>query len=81
MHEVAALLLRSAAGWVEHHQTTDATSVFQNRDAILTVLPNGSWECISSQGFTQRIRRGTVLNLKRFLNDFAAPNPRRVADP
>ena len=76
MHEVAALLLRSAPDWIEHHQTTGGTLVFYNRDAILRMFPNGFWECISGQGFTQRIRRGTVHELERFLNDFAAANPR-----
>jgi hypothetical protein len=75
MHEVATLLMRSAPGWIEH-QTMDATFVFQCRDAILTVFPDGSWKCVIPQGVTQAIRQGTVHNLEQFLNDFAAANLR-----
>jgi hypothetical protein len=74
MHEVATILMRYAPGWLEH-QTSDEAFVFQNRDAIMTIFPDGSWRCTIPQGLTQAIRQGSVHTLERFLAEFAVANP------
>jgi hypothetical protein len=74
MHEAATILMRSAPGWVEH-QASDANFLFQYKDAVMTVFPDGSWRCVIPQGYTQAIRSGNLNNLERFLQDFAAANP------
>ncbi len=74
MHEVATILMRATPGWIEH-ATSDATFVFQYKDAIMTIFPDGSWRCVSPQGLTQAVSKGNVNNLEEFLNEFAAANP------
>ena len=74
MHEMATILMRSRPGWIEH-PTSDANFVFQFKDTIMTIFPNGNWRCINPQGLTQAIRQGNVNNLQKFLQDFAAVNP------
>ncbi len=74
MHEVATILMRSSPGWVEY-KTSDATFVFQFRDACMTVFPDGSWRCTIPQGLTQAISEGSVSTLEKFLKEFAAANP------
>jgi hypothetical protein len=73
MHEVATILMKSA-GWIEI-PTSNTTSMFQLRDATMTIFPNGNWRCVSPQGLTQAVRNGNVNNLEKFLQDFAAVNP------
>lgn len=75
MHEVATTLMRSARGWFEH-QSLSANLLFQNRDAVMTIFPDGSWECKFHEGFTEteRVLRGSVHNLEQFLRDFAEVN-------
>ncbi len=74
MHEVATILMRSASGWLEH-QTLDATFVFQNRDAVMVIYPNGNWRCTIPQGLTTAKGEGSVHNLEQFLKDYEAANP------
>jgi hypothetical protein len=73
MWEAAVIYMRSA-GWTEI-PTTDANHVFQFKDAVMTIFPNGNWRCVNPQGLTQAIRQGNVNNLEKFLQDFAAVNP------
>jgi hypothetical protein len=74
MHEGAVILMRAAPGWFEH-QTSNATYLFQNRDAMVTIFPNGSWRC-TRQGSALVVRKGSVNNLEQFLNEFAVCNAR-----
>jgi hypothetical protein len=74
LHEVATILMRSEPGWIEH-ETSDATFVFQYKDAIMTIFPDGSWDCVMPRGLTQMTGRGIVNNLEMFLKEFAALNP------
>jgi hypothetical protein len=71
---VALILMRSAQGWIEH-PTSDATFVFQYKDAVMTIFPDGSWQCLGPYGLPQAVSRGTVNNLEQFLNEFSAANP------
>jgi hypothetical protein len=73
MHEVATILMRSTLGWIEH-ATSDANFVFQFKDAVMTIFPNGNWRCVSPHGLTQAVHQGNVNNLEKFLQDFAALN-------
>jgi hypothetical protein len=56
------------------HQTSDANSIFQFKDAVMTISPDGKWRCVIPQGITQAIRSGNVENLEQFLTEFAAVN-------
>jgi len=74
MHEVATILMRSTPGWTEY-QTSDATFLFQFRNATMTIFPNGNWHCEMTKGVTKTFSKGTVNNLDKFLKDFAVINP------
>jgi hypothetical protein len=74
MHEVATILMRRTPGWFEH-ETSDANFVFQCKDAIMTIFPDGSWRCVTPQGLSQAASKGNVNGLEKFLNEFAAANP------
>ncbi len=75
MHEVATILMRSTPGWTEH-PTSDTNFVFQFKDAIMTIFPDGSWRCVGpATRLTKVITQGKVHNLEKFLQDFAAVNP------
>lgn len=65
-------LMTSTPGWIEH-ETSDATLLFQFRDATMTIFPDGSWRCSMSQGLI--LGEGSVNNLEQFLRDFAAADP------
>ena len=73
MHEVATILMRSTPGWIEI-PTTDANFVFQFKDTVMTIFPNGNWHCATPQGLSDAIGQGNVNNLEKFLQDFAAVN-------
>lgn len=74
MHEIIATsLMRAAQGWTEH-PTLDGTYLFQCGDATMRILPGGSWECKIPVGLVQDIRRGTIHELARFLEDFEDEN-------
>lgn len=74
MHEVATSLMRSIPGWAEV-PTSDASLVFQFGDAIMTIFPDGSWRCLNAHRLVQNIRAGKLVELEKFLQDFAAANP------
>jgi len=74
MHEVSTILMRSTPGWSEL-KTSDANFVFEYKDAIMTISPDGSWLCEMPKGLTQEVSRGNVNNLEKFLKDFADLNP------
>jgi hypothetical protein len=74
MHEVAIILMRATPRWIEH-ETSDANFIFQYKDAIMTIFPDGSWRCVMPLGLTQATSEGNVNNLEQFLKDFAALNP------
>jgi hypothetical protein len=74
MHEVATILMRSTPGWTEH-PTSDANFVFQFKDAVMTIFPDGSWQCVNPHGLTAAMSRGNVNNLEQFLKAFALANP------
>ena len=74
MHEVATILMRSTPNWAEL-ATFDANFVFQYKDAVMTIFPDGSWRCVIAQGFVQTVSEGNVNNLEQFLKDFALANP------
>jgi hypothetical protein len=74
MHEVAIILMRSAPGWIEL-KTSGASSVFEYKDAIMTIFPDGSWMCAVPGGFKENVGHGKVKDLEKFLKDFAAANP------
>jgi hypothetical protein len=74
MHEVATILMRGTRGWFER-ETSDGNFVFQYKHAIMTIFPDGSWQCVIPHGLTRTTSRTHVNNLEQFLNDFAALNP------
>ena len=74
MHEMAVILMRSTPGWCEL-KTSGANSVFEYKDSVMTIFPDGSWQCATPKGLTQAISHGKVKDLEKFLQDFAAANP------
>jgi hypothetical protein len=74
MHEVATILMRSTPGWIEI-PTSNATFLFQFKDAKMTIFPDGSWRCVAPKRLVKGIAEGKLALLEKFLQDFAAANP------
>jgi hypothetical protein len=75
MWEMAAILMRAAPGWMER-QASGSNLVFQFKDAIMTIFPNGNWRCVAPQTrLVQGVAQGKVSQLEKFLQGWAAANP------
>jgi hypothetical protein len=73
MHESAVILMRSHPEWLEL-PTSDANHVFQCKDAVMTIFPDGSWQCEIPQRLSKSISTGKVHHLDEFLNQFVTDN-------
>jgi hypothetical protein len=75
MHEVANTYMRAQTGWVEV-SSPNANTVYQFKDAVMTIFPNGSWRCVGPKSrLTTGVAVGNVNNLELFLQAWANANP------
>lgn len=76
MIEEALIIVRSYDGWFEVlTYLTNANRVFQFKDVLLTIFPDGRWTCDQPQGVIFTKHKGTLSQLENFLAAFAVANP------
>ena len=62
-------LMHSAPGW--HKEVSEADKVvYRNQDSVITIFPDGSWECVRQRGAFVETGQGTPKELERFLRCF-----------